>query len=271
MYRFKRVVIKFIPSQIAVTQTAYQASGSTIGTVYTSNNNSKLLVGNPTNGKLSQNTWELAFGFTRDPTVGPLNFTEVIQSGGRVVNALRGFSFPINFRCPWLYTGFSADFAGLTPAEVRQMFFGQLNAVWKSVPVANAQNVGSAGSDSDFLFGEFWCQWDIEFKFPIDTSSDDPIPPSPLLFHKQLLSSIHTRRRPTDRDILDEKLPGPSGLAEQVSSLTTVSDDGDMVHIDEDLPIVPRDNMRLKVQLLDNPAIRDVGRLLLAKAQNSKR
>jgi hypothetical protein len=62
----------------------------------------------------------------------------------------------------------SATSLGITDAEIRQCFFGQLIGVWEYCPYQNTS------SDTTLVVGEIEADWEVDFfRFPIDTTTDD--------------------------------------------------------------------------------------------------
>jgi len=115
----------------------------------------------------------MAFGFQRDPATGPLTFSEIIQSGGKIFDTRRKFTYVVKARFPWLYTGFRGqDVTTFNPAQIRQQYFGQIMSYWRNF--SPYQNDVLTTGDVRVSIGDYWVEWDAAFKFPIDTTSDDP-------------------------------------------------------------------------------------------------
>jgi len=164
MYRVKKCIIHYIPAVHANPVVNNPANNAFLTSPFS--------VPNPASGlSVSVNT-ELAFGFQRDPSTGPMTFTEIIQSGGKIFDSRRKFSYRIQARFPWLYTGLLNSPVDDIVPDIRQTYFGQINSYWRNFcPYVN--DVLTTG-DVRVAIGDYWVEWVCQFKFPIDTTSDDP-------------------------------------------------------------------------------------------------
>lgn len=118
------------------------------------------------------------FGFTRDPTVGILTQTEVVEAGGKIFNLSRPSSIVLN-GSEWLYC---QPNSGATLSDNR--FISPCNFYCMLYPSNNA----AAG----LVYGAFEFDWDVSFRFPIDANEDAAFERPQPLFGSALISHLQT-------------------------------------------------------------------------------
>jgi len=125
----------------------------------------------------------LAFGWTRDPSTPAGSFRELLSQGGIEVNALKPFTYTVRVACPWMFLSVLADTFDPTQdiADLRQQYFGVIQAIWQQDSVGNwsAAQLGVSatlpGTNSMYRLGRMEIDWAIEMRFPTDPSADDAL------------------------------------------------------------------------------------------------
>jgi hypothetical protein len=169
-YRARKVLLRYRPNMTGV------LAG---GTGSVSGNNAP-------QGDLSNSVKVLAaVGFNRDPTLGALSYQEVVEAGGRIVRMDRPWTFPIKARFPWLFVAYGDTSIGVSTAETRQEYFGQLNLVWSQTPI------GMPSGTFSVAIGDIEADWEIDMRFPIDSSAN--------------YSAVERRRRALDAIALEQR------------------------------------------------------------------
>jgi hypothetical protein len=148
-YRVRRLTVHIVPNTVA--------TGDVASTVYPI----AVSAGTAT----VSTALKFAVGVTYDPAIGPLSYEEIVESGG-IESTIAGGRKTVTMRSnKWLYTTNNVTFGEIptTEADLRQQSIGQLNWAWFS------QTTGSTTGSNEFARG--WCEWEIDFKDPLDPDS----------------------------------------------------------------------------------------------------
>jgi hypothetical protein len=110
----------------------------------------------PTFASLSTLTSDVAGGFAYDSTTGALSFPEIIECGGTLFNLARPFVWTTSAN-RWMYT----TVVGSDASNIRWVSPCQFNC-------ASRAN----GAATPLMYGELIWEWDISFRYPLDTVAD---------------------------------------------------------------------------------------------------